>query len=283
MAMIQISSSLTGNYIVDNLQITFDLPLTKEGVSSYGKIENQFNRDIFNYINTSVTMSGTLTKNISEFPHSDGIFQMKNLVLGTTSQGKSGKSEDSIVQFKHIGSFVRILWPKQDSANDNYRGYGDVSAGQKIGKLTTTVEYGDFYDTTAFDHLSLYCYVLKQVSGTLDDIMITVERRPLKSVGFTGEQTVSYSTSGSITEARLRDLTYVKEINYGDLAIKEIGFPIDIPLTNTKEIRVTARHKNGQIDDSNKNLIIWRTFCESISRSYRDLIYEKYRYYDSLT
>jgi len=129
--------------------------------------------------------------------------------------------------------------------------------GQRIGKLTTNIEYGDFYDVTKFDHLSLYCYILKQTSGTLDDLIVTVERRPLKSVGFTSEQTVSYSVSGSVTEARLRDINYVKEINYGDLSIKEVGFPIDIPLTNTKELRITARHKNGQSSDANKNCIIW--------------------------
>jgi hypothetical protein len=217
--------------------------------SSYGYVKSE--------LSSTLLEEAHNLGNVSEFPHSSGIFQMKNISLGTQSRGTVGKSTDNIIQIKHFGSYVRVFWPKQDSANDNYKGYGDVSAGQRIGKLTTNVEYGDFYDVTDFDHLSLYCYLRKEISGTLDDIVITVERRPLKTVAFATDQTISYSTSGSITEGRLRDLNFVKSIDYGDLSIREVGFPIDFPLTNTREIRITARHKNGQIADENKNCIVW--------------------------
>lgn len=88
-------------------------------------------------------------------------------------------------------------------------------------------------------------------------MVIQVERKPLNNVGFTTEQAVSYSVSGSIAEARLRDVNFMKEIDYGDLSLKEIGWPIDVPLTNVKQIRISAKHKNGQSAEENKNFIVY--------------------------
>jgi hypothetical protein len=201
--------------------------------------------------------------NVSEFPHSSGLFQMKNLILGTRSSGKAGNSDDSIVKISHIGSTVKIMWPRQANVESLVRGYGDLSLGQSIGKLTSVLDPGDFIDVTEFDHMALYCYLKKQASGTLDDVVIQVERKPLANVGFTTEQGISYSTSGSFVEGRLRDINYVKEIDYGDLSISEIGWPIDIPLTNVKQVRISAKHKNGQLDDLNKNFIVYGRFIKS--------------------
>ena len=201
--------------------------------------------------------------NISEWPHSSGLFQMKNIVIGTTTSGKVGNSDQSIVQVKHIGSTVKIMWPRQGSADSSVLGYGDLSQGQSIGKLTNILDPGDFIDVTDFDHMSLYCYLQKQTSGTLDDIVIQVERKPLTNIGFTTEQTISYGLSGSFSEGRLRDLQFKKQIDYGDLSIREIGFPIDVPLLNVKQVRISVRHLNGQADDKNANFIVYGRFIKS--------------------
>jgi hypothetical protein len=155
------------------------------------------------------------------------------------------------------------MWPRQDTSDSHVKGYGDLSVGQAIGKLTNIFDPGDFMNVTEFDHMSLYCYLLKQSSGTLDDIVIQVERKPIRDIGFTTEQGVSYSTSGSIVEARLRDIQYKKEIDYGDLSVREIGWPIDIPLTNVKELRISAKHASGQADDKNANFIVYGRFIKS--------------------
>lgn len=201
--------------------------------------------------------------NVSEFPHSNGIFQMKNLILGTQSSGKVGKSDDSIIQVKHIGSTVKIMWPRQENADSTLFGYGDLSVGQSVGKLTSIFDPGDFIEVTEFDHMSLYCYLQKRSSGTLDDIVIQVERKPIRDIGFSTDQAISYSTSGSVVEARLQDINYVKEINYGDLSLREIAWPIDIPLTNTKQVRISCKFKNGQNEDQNKNFIVYGRFIRS--------------------
>jgi len=200
--------------------------------------------------------------NISEFPHAGGAFQMRNMILGTVDSGKIGNTDDSIVQVQYFGSVVNVLWPKQSDQNTLVKGFGDLAPGQRAGKLTTTFEPGDSVDVTKYDHLALYCMLQKRVSGTLDNIEIKIERRPLKSTGFSVEQNIELSTSGSYSVAELQDVVYKKAINYGDLSISEVGFPIDVPLENSKEIRVQVRHTNGQ-DEENKNLIIWGRFIKS--------------------
>lgn len=179
--------------------------------------------------------------------------------------GKFGTREDSLIKIKHVGSTVKIMWPRQENSDSSLKTYGDLSPGQSPGKLTTDFDAGDFFDVTPFDHMALYCYLRKEASGTLDDIVIQVERKPINNIGFTTEQAVSYATSGSTVEARLRDIQYKKEINYGDLSLREIGWPIDIPLTNTKQIRISAKHSNGQAEDVNKNFIIYGRFIKSDS------------------
>jgi hypothetical protein len=150
------------------------------------------------------TYEGFNLANVAEWPHVGGLYQMKNMVIGTLSSGKIGKSEDSIVQVKHIGSTVRIMWPRQDNNNIFVKGYGDLSVDQSIGKLSNVFDPGDFMDVTEFDHMTLYCYLQKQVSGTLDDVVIQIERKPLRNVGFTTEQVVSYSTSRKFCRSKIK-------------------------------------------------------------------------------
>jgi hypothetical protein len=203
--------------------------------------------------------------NLSEFPHSSGLFQMKNMVLGTQDSGQIGSSDDSIIQVNHIGSVVKVMWPQQKSQNQLVKGYGDFSIGERVGKLNTQFQPGDTFNvsTEGYDHLALYCYLLKQSSGTLDNVEIKVERRPLGDKGFAPDQSIEYQTSGSVTVAKLRDVVYQKEIDYGDLSIREIGYPIDIPLENVREVRISARHANGQPLEDNKNFIVWGRFIKS--------------------
>lgn len=224
----------------------------------FGTSYGYANSEILGIVNNQFALS-----NVSEFPHTSGLFQMKNMVLGTQTAGKIGKSEDSIIQVKHIGSTVKIMWPRQENADSTLYGYGDLSAGSSAGKLTSIFDPGDFIDVTEFDHMSLYCYLQKRSSGTLDDIVIQVERKPIRDIGFATDQVISYSISGSITEARLRDLYYVKAIDYGDLSIREVAWPIDIPLTNTKQVRISAKFKNGQVADQNKNFIVYGRFIKA--------------------
>lgn len=224
----------------------------------------------FGYVHAEPT--GTLQpvekfklNNVSEFSHGGGIGQMRNLVLGTVESGKIGKDDDSLIQVRQFGSIVRVFWPRQDSTVEEVpiRGYGDASIGQRAGKLLTGFEPGDIHDVTEHDHLALYCYLTKAVSGTLDDVEIRIERRPLKSTGFAVDQAIEYETSGSVTVAKLRDLIYKKEIDYGDLSMREIGFPIDVPLSNVKEVRISCKQSNGQSLDENKNFIVWGRLIKS--------------------
>lgn len=201
--------------------------------------------------------------NVAEFPYSEGIFQMPFLVRGTTDSGQAGSDEDSIIQVKHFGSVVHIMWPLQSKTSIPTKGFGDLTAGQKIGILTTSFVNGAPINVEKYDHVTLYCYCLKGVLGTSDDIEVRVKRRPLKSVGFAPDQVIEYGTSGSFAIADLKDLVYKKTIDYSDLSMREISFPIDIPLTNTKEIQIEARQVNGQSDNANKNLIIWGRFIKS--------------------
>jgi len=133
----------------------------------------------------------------------------------------------------------------------------------RAGKLTTIFDAGDNHDVTKHDHLALYCYLRKEVSGTLDDVEIRIERRPLRSTGFAIEQSIEYETSGSVTVAKLKDMVYKKEIDYGDLAMREIGFSIDVPLSNVKEVRISCKHTSGQTEDINKNFVVWGRLIKS--------------------
>jgi hypothetical protein len=155
------------------------------------------------------------------------------------------------------------MWPKQDSIIKPIKGFGDFSAGERSGKLSTAFQPGEEMDVTPYDHVCLYGYLSKEASGTLDDVVITVERKPTTDNAFTIDQSVSYSLSGSKTEARLTDIEYKKEIDYGDLSINKIGFPIDVPLTNTKVMRVSVKQRLGQSNDLNKNFILWGRFIKS--------------------
>lgn len=214
------------------------------------------------YVHGTGTIETYKLNNISEFPHAGGLFQMRNLVLGTTYSGKLGTSDTDIIQVSHIGSVVKVMWPKQDGISRPIKGYGDFSAGERPGKLSTTFQPGEAIECTEFDHLALYCYLSKEASGSIDDVIITVERKPLTDNAFAVDQSVDYAISGSKTEARLRDIEYKKQIDYGDLSINKIGYPIDIPLTNTKQVRISARHRLGQAE-VNKNFIVWGRFIKS--------------------
>jgi len=205
----------------------------------------------------------TQLANVSEYPYSGGTFQLKNLVLGTQDSGRIGSDNDSIIQVNYFGSVVKVMWPKQEDQDAPVAGFGDFSVGQRPGKLATSYEPGDFIDVSEFDHMTLYCYLTKELSGTVDSVDVRVERRPLKSTGFAVDQAIEYTTSGSDTIATLKDVIYRKEIDYGDLSISEIGYPIDIPLTNVREIRVSARQLDGQSDDKNKNFVVWGRFINS--------------------
>jgi len=253
-----------GVHVIRNVNLTFKQQLTDDGVKKYAQIDNQHNKNIFSYLRRSFfRKSGSMIDSLTEFPHAEGFFQMPNIITGTKSSGRVGNTEDSIIRIKHFGSFVKVLWPKQDSQNF-VKGYGDFSYGQKPGKLDTNFSPGDFVDVTLFDHLSLYCYVLKNTSGTLEDILVKVERRPLKDLPFTIDQTVTYENSGSYaTEAIMRDLVFRKPVDYGDMSIREIGYPIDVPLENTREVRISCRQRNGQANEENRNLIVWGRFIKS--------------------
>ena len=216
----------------------------------------------FGYVQSEI--SGVITEkfnlnNISEFPHSSGLFQMKNLVLGTFSQGRVGKTDDAIIQKRFIGSFVRVLFPRQDVENE-VRGY---DAAKKPGKLTSDWQFGDpiNIENKQFDSLALNCSILKQVSGTLDSILIRVETKPLNSTGFSVDQTTELTVSSSyFSETIYRDELHRKDVDYGDLSVSEISWKIPIELKNVKEIRIAAKQKNGQSDDKNKQLLILGRF-----------------------
>jgi hypothetical protein len=202
--------------------------------------------------------------NVSEFSHAGGAFQMPNIILGTIDSGQVGNDDDSIIQVSHLGSVVHIMWPNQTKDADTFvQGFGSFSSGQKAGKLTTEWITGSFFDVTEFDHLTLYGYLTKAISGTLDNVDMRVERRPLRDAPFAVDQAVEYTTSGSEAIATYRDLIHTKEIDYGNLSTFEIGWPIDIPLTNVKELRISARHRLGQTEDKNKNLIVWGRLIKS--------------------
>jgi hypothetical protein len=86
--------------------------------SSYGYVKSEI---------SGTTEEAFNLANISEFPHSSGLYQMKNMLLGTITSGKFGTSADSIVQVKHVGSTVKIMWPRQQNADSSLKTYGDLS------------------------------------------------------------------------------------------------------------------------------------------------------------
>ena len=218
---------------------------------------------------TSSLFSGSAVEkfklmNISEFSHAGGAFQMPGIILGTTDSGQVGDTEDNIIQISHLGSVVHIMWPQQNEGIESFvQGFGSFAPGQRPGKLLPTFTTGSFFDVTEFDHLALYGFVTKALSGTLDNVDVRVERRPLRDTPFAIDQAIEYSISGSDALATYRDLVHTKEIDYGDLDISEIGWPMDIPLTNVKELRISARHRIGQSDDLNKNFIVWGRLIKS--------------------
>lgn len=257
--------TIPSGMLVEKIYIDFSIPLSNDGVEYFKNIESQNTDKIMSYKKTKPKDLEELElyKKYKEFPHSMGIFQMPNLSLGTTDSGKIGKTENNIIQINHIGSVVKVLWPRQDNSEAYMRGFGDFSVGQKPGVLSTDFTPGIEEDVEDYDHITLYCYLLKVVSGTSDSIEIKIQRRPLGGVGHTIDQAISYDSSGSETVAELKDLVYKKTVDYSDLSIKEIGFPIDIPLTNLKSIRILAKQTTGQSDVSNRNLIIWGRFIKS--------------------
>ena len=200
--------------------------------------------------------------NISEFPHSFGLFQMPNIVIGTKTYGKAGKTDDSLIQKRFIGSFVRVLFPKQDE-NSEIKGH---DAARKPGKLTPDWQFGDVINIEGknFDSLALNCYVAKQVSGTLDSVLVRIETKPINDIGYSVEQSIEQTISSSFaSETVYRDEIHRKDVDYGDTSLNEIAWKIPIDLKNTKEIRIAAKHKNGQTDDKNKQFLIMGRFVKS--------------------
>lgn len=258
------------NYRVNSINLYFRSFLSDGGVSYFRSLDNQYiqkNKEYSKYINQN-NDAGTFYKNWRENTHSMGVFQMPYHLIGTTDSGKIGNTEDDIVQVNYIGSFVQIMWPNQGTTEVSTIGLGDASTAQKIGTLSTTFSPGHFASTKDpnsdkhFDHMTLYCYGLKRETGTSDFIEIKVERRPLNSLPFTSDAMIEYTTSGSFATAEVKTLVYKHEVDYSDLTIPEISFPIDIPLTNTKDIRISVRHANGQ-SANNSNFIVWGRFIRS--------------------
>lgn len=224
----------------------------------------------FGYVQSETltsSLSGTSTienfnlNNISEFPHSSGLFQMPSMVLGTKSSGRAGKTDDSIVQKRFIGSFVRVMWPKQDDTD--VKGY-DI--GRQPGKLSTDWQFGDITNIEGknFDSLALNCTIAKQISGTSDSILVRIETRPINDIGFSINQTTSGSISGSYAEEIIyRDQLHRKDIDYGDLSVSEISWKIPIDLKNIKELRIAVKHKTGQSEEKNKNCLIVGRFVKN--------------------
>ena len=216
--------------------------------------DGDHNRNLY----TLVTEEQFNLNNISEFPHSSGLFQMPNIVLGTKTSGKAGKTDDSIVQKRFIGSFVRVLWPKQEDADS--KGY---EIARQPGKLLTTWEPGEIVDIDGkgFDHLALNCAASTLVSGTMDSILVRVETRGLNSSGFMIDQTIEQTISSSFeSEALLRDDVFRKQIDYGDVSLTERSWKINVPLENVKEIRISCRQKAGQSEEKNKQFIVMGRF-----------------------
>ena len=152
------------------------------------------------------------------------------------------------------------MWPKQDDVD--VKGY---DTAKKPGKLSTDWQWGDPIDIEGknFDNLALNCSTLKQVSGTLDSVLIRIETKGLNDSGFSINQTTSGSISGSYAEEIvLRDEIFRKDIDYGS-EISEVSFKLPIDLKNTKQIRIAVKQKVGQGDDKNKLFLAIGRFVKS--------------------
>jgi len=252
------SSSADNSYAFKNARLDFDSYLTDFGIKYFKDHENQ--NFEFGYTRLAA-FPKEKTLNVSEFPHSSGLYQMPYLILGTVDEGRVGNTDDDLIQINHIGSVVYVFWPDQNT--DSFvRGVGSYSPGQKPGKLSTTFEPGKFRDVSEYDHLTLFCYVDVPVSGTDDSVLIRIEKRPLRDNEFTINQSVEYEISGTFVEAIYRDVIHRKDIDYGVSPV-EINWNIDIPLTNVKDLRISVKHKNGQTDEKNKNFITWGRLIKS--------------------
>lgn len=226
--------------------------------TSFGWVQNEI---------SGVLYEQFALNNISEYPHSAGIFQMPNMIFGTKTLGRAGKTDDAIVQKRFVGSFVRVMYPKQEDTG--IQGY-DI--GRKPGKLSTEWSFGDVINVSGknFDHLALNCSVLKQISGTLDSILIRVETKPINDSGFSIDQTTELTISSSYSsETIYRDELHRKDINFGDLSDSEISWKIPIDLKNVKEIRIAAKQKNGQNDEKNKLLLVLGRFI-TVSKDHNE-------------
>ena len=132
--------------------------------------------------------------------------------------------------------------------------------------MATDWQPGDFIDVSSgsFDSLSLHCYVLVGISGTSDDVLIKIETRPLRDLSFTIDQTIEQTISSSLaTEKIYRDDIHRKTINYGDISLKEIGWTIPVDLKNVKDLRISVKQKNGQLEEQNKKFIAFGRFVKS--------------------
>ena len=182
--------------------------------------------------------------NVSEFPHYGGVFQCKNIVLGTRTVGTIGKQSDALVQVKLLGSFVSVLWPDQSGETVL------MSAGGSPGKLTSVYTYGSLVDTAGYDHLALYCYAKKTIPGARDDIILKIERRPLPSVDFAVDQTVEYDVVDyAVLQARYRDQLHVRSIDYSDMTIKEPSFVFD-----AASLSMLSRLESQRVSETVKRL-----------------------------
>jgi hypothetical protein len=258
--MVEFSSSTTGTFDINNVVLQFEQPLTQDGITFYKNLDNDNENNILSYYN--FPMNTSALADYDEWPHYGGLFQMKNLVLGTLDSGKIGNDNNSILQVFHIGSTVMIMWPPKANQDNLLQGLANSSAGQGPGKMSTIKQYGDFMDVSQYDHMALSCYAQKQVAGTSDTIIITVETRPTSNTGFAPDQVVQYNTSGSVVNAQMMDLQYTKVIDYSDLSTPQVSWTIDVPLTNAKELYVSARQLNGQADDRNKTLVVYGRFIK---------------------
>jgi hypothetical protein len=259
-----ITNSGGSNYVVEKMELKYNGFLSVNGVSYFRNIDNQHTDRIMSYYKfvDNNNDRGTFYKNWREFPHSMGHFQMPYLVNGYSDAGTIGTTEDDIVQVRHIGSKVEIMWPNQQTTNVSTIGLGDMSTTQKIGILSTDFVVGKSVNVEGYDHMSLFCYALKRETGTKDYIETIIERKPLNSLPFASEPMVEYGTSGSFATAELKTLVYKHEVDYSDLSDVEVSYIIDVPLTNTKEIRIKCRHANGQVAN-NSNYIVWSRFIDT--------------------
>lgn len=253
--------------------IDYGIPVNSFGIVNMYRGREQTNannlsisylRPSYTYVESEVGLETTrksVLHNVAEFSHIGGQQQSPRIVLGTRDRGTFGPSDSSIVQIKYIGSLVQILWPEQNG--QPVSSITGLDSLQFAGSVGTGFSNGTSIDVTNYDSLSLYCYAQKQTSGTLDAIQIQVQRKPIKSVAFANDQAVNYVASGSqATEATYTDIIHTKNIDYGDLSLKQISYVIDLSLKNVKEVRIAAKQKYGQ-DETNRSFVVWGRLINS--------------------